>query len=101
VPATSGRHPLWAPDGNRLYFVEDGTSNLMAIPVSIQPMVTFGTPTRVFGGVVQSAIRRNYDISSDGTQFAIVLPQEGQDDTEPVTVVLNWFEELKRLVPTN
>jgi eukaryotic-like serine/threonine-protein kinase len=100
VPGASGHHPLWAPDGKRLYFVEDGTSNLMAIAVSTQP-VTFGTPIRVIEGVVQTAIRRNYDISPDGVQLAIVLPQEGQDDTEPVTVVVNWFEELKRLVPTN
>jgi hypothetical protein len=101
VPARSGHHPVWAPDGTRLYFLEDGTSNLMAMTVSMQPTVSFGTPVMVFEGLVQTAIRRNYDISPDGKQLAVVFPQAGQNDAEPVTVVLNWHEELKRLVPTN
>ena len=41
----------------------------------------------------------NYDVSSDG-RFLMVEPEENEGPTQ-LYVVLNWFEELKRLVPTN
>ncbi len=43
---------------------------------------------------------QQYDITPDGKRFLmmkeVALQQQGQ-----INVVLNWFEELKRLVPTN
>jgi hypothetical protein len=44
------------------------------------------------------AFGRNWDISPDGERFAILQKQKDPDVTE-LHVVLNWFEELKRLVP--
>jgi hypothetical protein len=47
---------------------------------------------------------RTYDISSDGQRFLMIKPGGGSDQTAAPTnivVVQNWFEELKRLVPTN
>ncbi len=44
----------------------------------------------------------DYDISPDGQRFLMIKEadeEEGQPDQ--INVVLNWFEELKRLVPTN
>ena len=40
----------------------------------------------------------NYDVSPDGARFVMV-----KDDSASgrINVVLNWNEELKRLVPTN
>ena len=39
----------------------------------------------------------NYDVSPDGQRFVMV-----KDDSVSgrINLVLNWFEELKRLVPT-
>jgi hypothetical protein len=45
---------------------------------------------------------RNYDVSPDGRRF-LMLGGQGLPPVEEVTelqIVLNWFEELKRLVPT-
>jgi hypothetical protein len=46
---------------------------------------------------------RSYDVSPDGTRFLLIeAPNAGtQADTAGLTVVLNWAEELKRLVPVN
>ena len=38
-----------------------------------------------------------YDVSLDGQRFLMV--QRNADAAEGYTVVLNWFEDLKRLVP--
>ena len=41
----------------------------------------------------------NYDISPDGEQFIFV--ESGSSGVSPhISVVLNWFEELKERVPT-
>jgi hypothetical protein len=38
----------------------------------------------------------------DGQHFLLIeLELAGGDGNLPVHVVLNWFEELRRLVPTN
>ena len=42
---------------------------------------------------------RNYDVFPDGQRFLMVKQPANADDA-PKIVVQNWFEELKRLVPT-
>ena len=43
---------------------------------------------------------RSYDVSSDGEKFLLIKPIEEQETVAELHVVENWFEELKRLVPT-
>ena len=42
----------------------------------------------------------NYDITPDGRHFVFALPKPLRPATQ-INVVLNWHQELKRLVPTN
>ena len=45
---------------------------------------------------------RNYDVAPDGSGFVMVLAEEDERETSPkLHVVLNWFEELKRLAPVD
>ena len=41
----------------------------------------------------------NYDLSPDGQRFLMLAPV-GTGGATQINVVLNWTEELKRLVPT-
>jgi hypothetical protein len=42
----------------------------------------------------------SYDVAPDGKRFLMIKPPAGaQAPTDQVTVVLNWFEELRRRVP--
>jgi hypothetical protein len=46
---------------------------------------------------------RSYDVAADGQRFLMIKEGEGSDQTDApssLIVVLNWVEELKRLVPT-
>ena len=43
---------------------------------------------------------RNYDVSRDGQQFLMVKQDAEESAANQLIVVHNWFEELKRLVPT-
>jgi len=44
--------------------------------------------------------RPSYDVASDGRFLMIQSANPEEGDTQ-IIVVLNWFEELKRLVSTN
>ncbi len=46
---------------------------------------------------------RGYDVSPDGQRFLMLMEVARSEDTSTAPhfiVVQNWFEELRRLVPT-
>ncbi len=96
-----GGEPVWSPDGSELFYRSGNT--MMAVSVQTEPRFFAGTPTALFEGSyrgLNSTPRgyQYYDISPDGQRFLMVKLGE---DTPQIQVVLNWFEELKRQVPTN
>jgi len=78
---------------------------VMVVPVQTDPTFRAGRPEILFEGrYVTSRVMRSipyYDISPDGQRFLMIKEETAQQDTAQINVVLNWFEELKRLVPTN
>jgi hypothetical protein len=72
----------------------------MAVPVGPGGTPTLGKPQALFNtGRYAVSNGRDYDISPKGDQFIFSAPvtmERGQ-----IVVVENWFEELRRLVPTN
>jgi Tol biopolymer transport system component len=98
-------HPLWSPDGKELsYRVGSGTQVLVS--VSTQPSFAVGNPAPVPGRFVGMTvgIPRNLDFTPDGKRFIAVTAASGPESeasaAPEIQIVLNWFEELKRLVPT-
>jgi serine/threonine-protein kinase len=95
-----GRDPVWSRNGDELFY-QTGTK-LMAVEITetrgeLQPT----PPIELFdGGFVPYApgTPRTYDVAEDG-RFVMVEPSEDAP-TPTLVVVRNWFEELKRLVPT-
>jgi hypothetical protein len=59
-------------------------------------------PTRLFTAdcVLPTTTNASYDVSRDGRRFLMVQPSARESATPTqIIVVLNWHEELKRLVP--
>ena len=72
---------------------------MMVVEITSEPSFSYGTAKELFEGNYYSGGGRHYDIHPDGKRF-LMLKEVKQ--TEPqLIVVLNWFEELKRLVPTD
>ena len=112
VSTNGGTQPLWARNGRELFYLQpDGT--LMSVPVDVvQGRTSFaaGTPaTLIAGGAYYATfanqLGRTYDVSPDGARFLRIKVKEGGTNAsgagpQNIIVVQNWFEELKRLVPT-
>ena len=76
---------------------------MWAVDVRAQSGFTSGKPVMLFGDAayVICSPQRCGDLSRDSRRFLMV--KRGQLTPAPVTeliLVQNWFEELKRLVPT-
>jgi Tol biopolymer transport system component len=99
-------HPLWSPDGKELYYIPGPVRSPLAVSVTTQPSFAFGNALPVFfpPGTAGPAVVRNYDMAPDGRAIGVVpAGQTTQSEAlaaQQIQVVLNWTEELKRLVPT-
>jgi len=109
VSTAGGSRPLWARNGQELFYVGEDAA-LMSVRVQRGTTWTATTPLMLFTGQQfffgdapgQLGQGRTYDIARDGRRFLMI--KEGSADgarpTNSIVVVQNWFEELKRLVPT-
>ncbi len=71
----------------------------MGVAVTTDVEFTAAQPTLLFKGrYTIDRLKTNYDISRDGQKFLMIKAPE---TINQINVVLNWFEELKRLVPTD
>ena len=94
---------MWAQSGKELFYV-DGMNTMMAVPVHTTPVFSSDTPTKLFDWPhFPVVLGRGYDVSADGQRFLMIKDTaRGDPASAPasIVVVLNWVEELKRLVPT-
>ncbi|MBP1610619.1 MAG: serine/threonine protein kinase, partial [Acidobacteria bacterium] len=109
VSTNGGISPLWSPDGRELFY-RSGDST-MAVAVTTEPAFKPGTPKTLFRGTYFSykpygTEYTPWDVSPDGKRFIMVKPPKPPEDKataagpQPkITVVVNWFEELKQRVP--
>ncbi len=101
ISTEGGTAPVWARNGRELFY-RNG-DKMLAVDVTTQPGFGAGTPTLLFAGPYQrpSSSNTNYDVAADGQSFLMIKASEQEAESSQINVVLNWFEELKRLVPTN
>jgi hypothetical protein len=94
VSPNGGFDPVWGPEGRELFYLED--DKMMAVRVEPDPEFRFQPPEVLFEGGYFLGRRPSYDVGPDGR----FLMLKDEAEAAPLNVVLNWFEELKRLVPT-
>jgi Tol biopolymer transport system component len=102
ISTEGGVEPLWNRNGRELFY--RNANKMMAVQITAQPTFSPGTPRVLFEGQYQSLptiSTPNYDVSPDGQRFLMLKPvEQAQAAPTQINVVLNWFEELKRRVPT-
>ena len=99
ISVEGGEEPVWARDGNEIFY--RWRDAMYAVAVETDPTFSPGVPTVLFRGAYNTNIShsQNYDVGEDG-RFLMARSADTSSGRELV-VVLNWSEELKRLVPTD
>ncbi len=72
---------------------------MMAVKMASEQEFTSEPPQVLFEGNYLQTNRSSYNVGSGG-RFLMIKTAEEEEEQSQIHVVLNWFEELKRLVPT-
>lgn len=103
ISTEGGTEPVWNRNGRELFYRSG--NRMMAVDVELQPTFTVGKPRMLFQGEYFASVfpftGTAYDVSADGQRFLMVKQTEQTAAAVQMNVVVNWFEELKRRVPTN
>ena len=105
VSTGGGTRPVWSRDGREIFFetldnrimVADYTAKADSF-ASGKPRLWSATRIRDFAGVA------NFDVAPDGKRLAVFpLPEAKEEEkgSVHVTFLLNFFDELRRKVPTS
>ncbi len=100
ISTEGGTEPVWNPNGRELFYRSG--DKMMAVEITTQPGFSAGKPNVLFEGkyLPTPATFPNYDVAPDGQRFLMCKASEQEAAPTQINVVLNWFEELKRRVPT-
>jgi Tol biopolymer transport system component len=114
VSSGGGQGPVWGRDGREIFFQGsyEGNAKLMVVSVDMTGnTLRLGRPTPLLdmrvpgstGAIEQYAGSNNqgpgYDIFPDGKRFVMIRRADPRG-TREIVLIQNFFEELKRLVPT-
>ena len=100
ISTDGGLEPRWSRDGRELFFRIAGGEEMMYADVSTEPDFRPGRARILFEGMFSTYASSgpSYSLHPDGKRFLML--QDILPDPAPIVITLNWFEELKRLVPT-
>jgi eukaryotic-like serine/threonine-protein kinase len=97
VSAEGGTQPAWARETGELFYRQGDA--VMAVEVKTAPALQIGKPRRLFAGHYSrvGGVFANYDVTADGQRFLMVR-SGNQEAATRINVVINWFEDVKRLL---
>jgi serine/threonine-protein kinase len=104
ISTGGGNEPQWSRDGRELFYRSG--NKMIAVAIATEGGFVAGKPRQLFEGnyitTLAGWVRANYDVSPDGQRFLMLKRvDQGRERPAQINVVLNWSEELKRLVPAN
>jgi serine/threonine-protein kinase len=98
VSTGGGVQPRWSRDGKELFYITGDA----IVAVAIHPDGSFGAPHRLFDRsnfLVSDQLFQSYDVAPDGKRF-LMIQRDPDSVPRQLNVILNWTEQLNRLVPT-
>ena len=101
VSPHGGVEPIWSPSGDRLYYRSPNGRRVFAADVISGDPLRFGPEELLFEGSFEPGVKwgSKWDILPDGEKF-LMLQASYPDPPDGIRVIVNWFDELERLVPT-
>jgi hypothetical protein len=88
---------MWSRDGRELFFL-DPAFRMTVVPVLPGPNFRVGDPQVLFdaSGFLLQHFFRQFDVTPDGRRFEMIKGES--DNRAHVVVVINFLEELKRIM---
>jgi serine/threonine-protein kinase len=94
VSTAGGHSPIWMPGGREIVY--RGPGKMMSVAVHPGTPFRFDTPRALFDDTYMNDVGgRSYDVAPDG-RFLMIKDDAGSVDQ--IEIVVNWFEELKRVM---
>ena len=102
ISTGGGSRPLWPLDGREIFYLEyeDYLSKIMTARVETSPDFKSSVPELLFHVPTMDGPERHFGVSPDGERSVMLRDVNTVSGRIHFNVVLNWFEELERLVPT-
>ena len=98
VTTQGGEKPVWARDGEELFYV-NGVGRVASVSFRGRPAVSVGSPAELIErDYVADTLGPTFDVAGDGRRL-LMLKREGAGDDAEAILVLNWLQEVQRLVP--
>jgi len=94
ISNTGGESPVWSRDGQQLFYREN--DEMLEVDASLAPAFTASKPRPLFKGRFERSADVNYDVTSDGRRFLMLVQAAPQASASELHVVSNWFEELTK-----
>ena len=95
ISTDGGYEPHWSREGKTLFF--GSNEGLMSVAIDGSHLLVAGTPQLVIKNFPRLRLESNstYDVTPDGASFLCIKPKNGEDVLHDVSVVLNWFDDVR------
>jgi Tol biopolymer transport system component len=93
ISSGGGTDAAWSKNGGELFYLA-ADRNLTAVPYRSTAATFEPGVGKVLFPVPGNFVRRSYAVTGDGRRFLIGKSVD-EDISEPISVVLNWLDELK------
>ncbi len=102
VSTGKGYHPRWSPVESKLFYTANWpVRRMMSVNYTAENGVFKpALPVEVFDLNVGGFYGPGFEISPDGKRFSVVVPPENESGWVQPRIITNWFEDLKKKVPT-
>jgi eukaryotic-like serine/threonine-protein kinase len=96
-----GRFPVWSPNGRELFY-QNPEDKIMVVDFQAEGDSFVADKPRVWSEIrLPSGRWRDFDLAPDGKRFAVIMPagETTGKESPTLTVLLNFFDELRRRAP--
>jgi len=99
-----GMMPVWSRNGRELFYRTDD-NRIRVTTYAVKEDMFVADKPRVWSDarLANTGLTPNFDLAPDGKRFAVLLPAERPEPPEAqshVTLITNFFDELRRIAPT-
>ena len=100
ISSDGGVLPRWSRDGKQLFYRIGRQLFVVDVDAGADASAFLSSnPRLVFDDLERARLTSGYDVSLDGKAILIGEPLQDESPLDTITVLVNWLDEVERLVP--